>query len=92
MKAPAAPAAFGLLGPLLVTDVHGKAIPIPQAKQRVIMAALLLRANVTVSSDQLADALWQQLSSLPERAGDGDRRQGREYAGRGVRGPRQLRL
>src|SRR4051812_5423929 len=35
------------------------AIHIPQAKQRIIMAALLLRANATVSAGQLADALWE---------------------------------
>jgi DNA-binding SARP family transcriptional activator len=52
------PVAFGLLGPLLVADLQGTAIRIPQAKQRIIMAALLLRANATVSADQLADALW----------------------------------
>jgi DNA-binding SARP family transcriptional activator len=59
MKAPDPPVAFGLLGPLLVTDAHGTDIHIPQAKQRVIMAALLLRANAAVSGDRLADALWQ---------------------------------
>lgn len=59
MKMPDAPVAFGLLGPLLVTDIHGTAIYIPQAKQRVIVAALLLRANAAVSGDRLVDALWQ---------------------------------
>lgn len=53
------PVAFGLLGPLRVADIDGTAIYIPQAKQRIIMAALLLRANATVSGDQLADALWE---------------------------------
>jgi DNA-binding SARP family transcriptional activator len=51
-------AAFGLLGPLLVHDVHGTAISVPQAKQRIIMAALLLNANATVSGTLLVDALW----------------------------------
>jgi DNA-binding SARP family transcriptional activator len=59
MSVPDVPVAFGLLGPLLVADVHGTAIRIPQAKQRIIMAALLLRANATVSAGQLADALWE---------------------------------
>jgi DNA-binding SARP family transcriptional activator len=59
MSVPDVPVAFGLLGPLLVADVHGTAIRIPQAKHRIIMAALLLRANATVSADQLADALWE---------------------------------
>ena len=59
MSVPEIPVAFGLLGPLRVADVHGTAVCIPQAKQRIIMAALLLRANATVSGDQLADALWE---------------------------------
>jgi len=53
------PVALGLLGPLLVRDVNGAAIHIPQAKQRIIVAALLLRANATVSGGQLAVALWE---------------------------------
>jgi DNA-binding SARP family transcriptional activator len=59
MSVPEVPVAFGLLGPLLVADVHGTVIRIPQAKQRIIMAALLLRANATVSAGQLGDALWE---------------------------------
>lgn len=59
MSVPDVPVAFGLLGPLLVADVHGTAIHIPQAKQRIVLAALLLRANATVSADRLADALWE---------------------------------
>jgi DNA-binding SARP family transcriptional activator len=54
-----APIVFGLLGPLLVKDRDGTAIPIPQAKLRIVMAALLLKANTTVSSAQLAEALWE---------------------------------
>jgi DNA-binding SARP family transcriptional activator len=59
MNVPDVPVGFGLLGPLLVSDVRGAPIHIPPAKQRIIMAALLLRANVTVSGEQLADALWE---------------------------------
>lgn len=54
-----APVVFGLLGPLLVKDPHGATIQIPQAKQRIVMAALLLKANTTVSCAQLAEALWE---------------------------------
>ena len=50
--------AFGLLGPLLVQDPRGTVISVPQAKQRIIMAALLLSANATVSGIQLVNALW----------------------------------
>jgi len=48
---------FGLLGPLVVTS--GKTVvPVPAARQRVLLAALLFRANRVVSVDELADALW----------------------------------
>lgn len=50
--------AFGLLGPLLVTVRDGRPIRIPATKQRIILAALLLRANMTVSAEQIADAVW----------------------------------
>jgi DNA-binding SARP family transcriptional activator len=50
--------AFGLLGPLLVNDGTGTPIQVSAPKQRVILAALLLSVNTTVSAEQLADALW----------------------------------
>jgi DNA-binding SARP family transcriptional activator len=54
------PVFFGVLGPLLVTgDRDGAPIRIPQAKQRIIMAALLLKANRTVLRPQLTEALWE---------------------------------
>ncbi len=49
--------AFYLLGPLTVR-VCGAVAPIPAGKQRVLLAALLLSAGRTVSSDQLAELLW----------------------------------
>lgn len=59
MDASEAPVLFGLLGPLLVTgERDGTPICIPQAKQRIIMAALLLKANRTVLRPQLTEALW----------------------------------
>jgi DNA-binding SARP family transcriptional activator len=51
--------AFGVLGPLRVTGSDGVPIGVPAAKQRIILAALLLSANMTVSAGQLADALWE---------------------------------
>ncbi len=48
---------FGLLGPLLVRRGEG-IVPIPAARQRVLLAALLLRANQAISADELAGILW----------------------------------
>jgi len=45
------------LGPLPVCD-EGKAIPVPAAKHRLLLAALLLQANRVISFDRLAEALW----------------------------------
>lgn len=55
---PLTAARFGLLGPLLVEDGAGQVLAMPAAKQRIALAALLLSANVTVSIEKLADALW----------------------------------
>ena len=50
---------FALLGPLQVTDGSGTAWPVPAAKQRIVLAALLLSAGSVVSAASLADALWE---------------------------------
>jgi DNA-binding SARP family transcriptional activator/Tfp pilus assembly protein PilF len=48
---------FCLLGPLLVR--RGKtALPVLPGKQRVLLAALLLRANRMVSLDELTEMMW----------------------------------
>ena len=49
---------FGVLGPLLVYDDSGVARPVPVAQHRRLLAILLVRANQTVSFDELADAMW----------------------------------
>src|SRR5436305_4017162 len=49
---------FGLLGPLLVADDAAREIPVPAARQRAVLAALLVRANRTVSVDELAELVW----------------------------------
>src|SRR5580658_7992868 len=49
---------FGLLGSLQVLGETDQVIAVPAAKQRIILAALLLSADKIVSVDQLADALW----------------------------------
>jgi DNA-binding SARP family transcriptional activator len=49
---------FHILGPLEVLE-HERAIPLGAAKQRALLAILLLRANEVVASEQLVDALWE---------------------------------
>ncbi|MFJ7217360.1 BTAD domain-containing putative transcriptional regulator [Amycolatopsis sp. NPDC098790] len=48
---------FGILGPLEVT--RGEApVPVNGPKLRIVLAALLLRANATVTLDRLVEDLW----------------------------------
>jgi DNA-binding SARP family transcriptional activator len=49
---------FLILGPLEVLADDGTSIPLGGAKQRAVLAVLLLRANEVVSTDFLIDALW----------------------------------
>jgi len=49
---------FGLLGPLLVEDPAGQVIAVRAAKQRIVLAALLLSPNAAVSLERLAEVLW----------------------------------
>jgi DNA-binding SARP family transcriptional activator/tetratricopeptide (TPR) repeat protein len=48
---------FGLLGPLAV-DASGSRVRVSAGKQRVLLAALLLRANQVVPAGDLAEAVW----------------------------------
>src|SRR5947208_9209664 len=48
---------FRILGPLEVHD-EGGAIPLGAAKQRALLAILLLHRNEVVSTDLLVDGLW----------------------------------
>ena len=48
---------FWILGPLEVRD-EGSALALGGAKQRALLASLLLHANRVVSTDRLIDALW----------------------------------
>lgn len=51
--------AFGLLGPVeAVWD--GVVVPIPAAKQRIVLATLLLDANRVVPLETLVDRLWDE--------------------------------
>src|SRR4051795_8540356 len=48
---------FRVLGPLEIRQ-NGHALPCKGAKQRLLLAALLLHPNEVVSSDHLIEALW----------------------------------
>jgi DNA-binding SARP family transcriptional activator/tetratricopeptide (TPR) repeat protein len=49
---------FELLGPLQVVDGAGAVRVVPAAKQRIVLAALLLSAGEVVPAGVLAEALW----------------------------------
>src|SRR5512133_2465814 len=49
---------FRILGPLEVVS-DGRALDLTAAKQRALLAALLLDPNNVVSTDRLIDALWE---------------------------------
>src|SRR5258708_28078249 len=48
---------LGMLGPLTVRPAETE-VAVPAAKQRVVLAALLVRANQVVSFDELAEIVW----------------------------------
>ncbi len=48
---------FLLLGPVEARE-RGRALPLGGAKQRALLALLLLRAGEVVSSDRLIEELW----------------------------------
>src|SRR5947209_5695271 len=49
---------LGILGSLLVADDHGNQITVAAARQRTLLAALLVRANRTVPVEELAELVW----------------------------------
>ncbi|WP_170155905.1 AfsR/SARP family transcriptional regulator [Umezawaea tangerina] len=49
---------FGVLGPLLVVDGAGTGIPVVAGRTRVLLAALVTRANQVVTAAELAEAIW----------------------------------
>jgi len=49
---------LGILGPLLVADDAAHEIAVGAARQRTLLAALLVRANGLVPVDELADIVW----------------------------------
>jgi len=57
---------FGILGPILASHA-GTAVQLPSVRQRMVLAALLLRPNQTVNAQDLATLIWD--GSSPEQAG-----------------------
>jgi DNA-binding SARP family transcriptional activator/tetratricopeptide (TPR) repeat protein len=49
---------FALLGTLTLVNGAGHPVAVPGARRRALLASLLLSANVPVSSDALAEAVW----------------------------------
>ncbi|ONI82936.1 hypothetical protein ALI144C_17940 [Actinosynnema sp. ALI-1.44] len=49
---------FGVLGPLAVWTTAGDQVPVPEAKVRALLAALLAREGAVVSPDRLVLDLW----------------------------------
>jgi DNA-binding SARP family transcriptional activator len=58
---------FGLLGPLVVEGAAGM-VPLTSPKGRLLLGALLLRANETVPTHGLLDALWGEAVPPTARA------------------------
>jgi DNA-binding SARP family transcriptional activator len=52
---------FGLLGTLVLADGAADPVAVPGARLRALLATLLLSANVPVSLDALAEAVWDGL-------------------------------
>ncbi len=51
--------AFRVLGPLTVR-IDGRAVPVNAARQRVVLAMLLMSANHVVTVEKLIDAVWDE--------------------------------
>jgi DNA-binding SARP family transcriptional activator len=58
---------FLLLGPLVVRR-DGAVVPVPPGKQRVLLAALLLRAGRLTGLDELTEMLWEARPPVSARA------------------------
>jgi DNA-binding SARP family transcriptional activator len=49
---------FRILGPLEVLDETGRSLPLGGAKQRALLAILLINANEVASAERLIDDIW----------------------------------
>lgn len=47
-----------VLGPFRIRDADGSLVPVPQAHQRIVLAALALAGNHGHTADELLDAIW----------------------------------
>lgn len=54
---------FALLGPLELFDEAGSPLEVAGPRLRVLLAALLLRANMPVPAEALAEAAWDSSPS-----------------------------
>ncbi|MEV7404912.1 BTAD domain-containing putative transcriptional regulator [Streptomyces sp. NPDC091267] len=59
-RAPRAPYGLDLLGPFRLRDAAGTEVPIPQAHHRIVLAALALAGDATVTTEALLAALWDE--------------------------------
>jgi DNA-binding SARP family transcriptional activator len=57
---------WGILGPVMVTDDAGTEIRLPAGRLRVVVVALLVRANHLVPVDELVELVWDGMP--PARA------------------------
>ena len=51
---------LGILGTLLAVDDAGREIRVTASRHRTLLAALLARANRTVSVDELTEMVWDR--------------------------------
>src|SRR5215475_8716838 len=57
---------LGVLGPLQVRN-GDIVIPVPAAKQRIVLGTLLVRANRVVPAERLTEALWDRAAPASAR-------------------------
>jgi predicted ATPase/DNA-binding SARP family transcriptional activator len=80
---------FRILGPLEVLDDAGRSLPLGGAKQRALLAILLIHANEVVSTDRLIDHIWGEDSpATATTALQGYVSQLRKVLGRAISGDR----
>ncbi|MBV2367018.1 BTAD domain-containing putative transcriptional regulator [Streptomonospora nanhaiensis] len=59
---------FGVLGPVQVWSADGRLVPVPEAKVRAILAALLMRNGTPATTGALIEEVWEtDRPAAPER-------------------------